>query len=643
MADKGRRETFELGNDDREKGNRKERDSNDKLLQEVEKLLKKGGLSPIDIQELHKRYPDDERFVDEILRATGKRYKKVKKQAKKLAQKIYDKYNQGNRPMHEILEKMMKFKNDYKWSDQEYDEFRKELSALLTGRRAEEIDYNQNLYNFRSRINRALGYNNMMFSTENSGLRVKENEQGVLSEIFGMYEKSNALYKSVFMQSLMYEDFSLLATTGEYDRKKHVASNYIHPVIACMFLPKFDIFESQMLYSNFGTIIKNRYEKKPIVTEPDAMLYYSMISDPNDVVCDPNSPITDIKNRYRVQLSLWETVLKLRSGNYYEANPTGEFLAALNTCRNNLYDNADLAYNQDEGSIMRRLLSVFSLRPTIIATRPIYTITSFAANPFANALNYGMDMGDQYPFNAQPTPTITQIPMITVQIPPMPVLGNESEIQPKDLRASTIQTIWINEKKTIVPKEQSIIFSNEVLIFYVNRRIQRVQIKSFANPLTFSQLPLAMSSFEKLNNYPVNVPDRITLRSAEDTYLLRSVVAVNETRIKQGPNVSSIITGSTGLIMSHRNFERNIFESKYYLYDPFGASLPVYYRNPDSNEDGFFTNKPISTIEPYFSTPSDAVANGAPENLSFFDRAKHNGTIFIYAKPTGYTTSQIIL
>ena len=125
-----------------------------------------------------------------------------------------------------------------------------------------------------------------------------------------MYEKSSTRYKSNFMLSLMYTDCSLVAMTGEYKRERHIASNYIHPLIACMFLPKFDIFEIHMLYSNFGNIVKSRYENKPIVTEPDSLLFYDITSDPNDIVCEVNSPITDLRNRYKVQIGLWRTVTK---------------------------------------------------------------------------------------------------------------------------------------------------------------------------------------------------------------------------------------------------------------------------------------------------------------------------------------------
>lgn len=624
----------------------------EKIRIELERFSKKGSLTPADVAELFKKYADKEAIVDEVLRLWNKQQKKIKAKAKEIAQKIYKKYVNGNRPMHEILDKMMKYKIENQWSDAQFDEFRKELTALLTGQRAMEIDLNQNIATNRSRIYRALGATPryLLEEIEGQGLRIKESEHGVLSEILSMCEKYSSLHKSVFMHSLMYEDCSLVAMTGEYKRERHIASNYIHPILACMFLPKFDIFEIMMIYANFGTIVKARHEKKPIMTEPDYLLFDAITTDPNDVVCEVNSPIADIKNRYRVQIELWQTVLKLRNGNYYEASPITEFITTLNACRNNLYDNADLAYNLDEGAIMRRLLSVFSIRPTIIYTKPIYSVASFAAGPFAMSMGHNANLGaglglgglgneltgfgNQFsPFSNQPVYTITSIPMITLQLPPYST-GNE---EAKDLRTAINQTIWINENKMIIPKQQSIIYSKEVLIFYVNRRIQRIQIKTFTNPIPFSQLPLAMSSFERLNNFPLHVPERLSLRSSEETYHLRSVVAVNETQIRQGEKVTNIITGSTGLIMSHRNLDRSIFQPNYYLYDPFGASLPV--KHPES-DDGFFTNKPISMIEPYFTPAPDQT--GGIENPSFFDRATKNGTVFIFSKPSGFNYNEVI-
>lgn len=635
--------------------------NSDKIKGDLEKITKNGKLTPAHVRELYRKYPDNEELVDQVLKQNAKAHQKTKKLFREIAQQIANKYSRGDRPLHEILDKMLYYKNKHGWSDADFNEFRKELNALLTGARASEIEYNQTLPYNRSRINRALGNYQPVEVTE--GLNIKDSEHGDLSEILSMYENSNTLHKSVFMHSLMYEDCSLVAMTGEYNRERHTASNHIHPLIACMFLPKFDLFEIHMLYSNFGSIIKSRYEKKPILTEPDSLLFHDIVTDSNDVVCEVNSPIADLKKRYMVQIELWRVVTELRNGRYYNADSISQFMTKLNSCRNNLYDNVDIAYGQDEGTMLRRLLNVFSLRPTAIYTKPLASLMQYGMNPYNPGMNpfsgglspfgmqqdfgMGLGMGGQNglsvnmgsgfgalsnPFSAQPVYTVTSIAMIVLQIPPF-----KEGSQPIDLREATSQTIWLNENKTIVPKEQTILYSNGVLIFYINRRVQRIQIKTFTNPLPFSQSPMTMSNFERLNSYPVNIPDRLSVGNADETYHLRSVVAVSSTDITQGEKTTNIITGCVGLIMTHRDFENNIYTPNYWLYDPFGASLPV--KNPDAAVGGHFNNKPISRLEPILSRSDEFTGVQTP---SFFDMASRAGTIMIYNKSGGLNNTGVI-
>lgn len=628
-----RKETYDISENLAKKHNGS---NHDKIKAEFEKYIKNP--TNATLAELAHKYKDDEEFMDEFLKYRNKRYQKIKRDAIIFADKILKKYANGNKPMHEILNKMMKYAKANKLSDYEYDEYRKEITNRLTGNRAYEIDYNQNLTMYRSRINKALGAQRI----EDSGLNIKDTEQGILSDILRLYKETLPLHNSVFVASLMYEDCSLVALTGEFKRDKHTANNYIHPILAAMYLPKFELFEIYTLYANIGRIIKTRYEKKQIVTEPDALLYYEMISDPNDVVCEITSAIADLKNRYQVQINLWETVLKLRNGNYYDAGPINSFITALNSCRNNLYDNADLAYNQDDGAILRKLLSVFSIRPTILVTKPLYGLAN-AANYSSLAMPISQAVQNILPFNSQPVYTITSVPMIIMHLPPV----YDENTEPKNLQDAIRQTIWINENKVIVPKEQSIIFSKEVLIFYVNRRVQRIQVKTFLNPISFSQLPLTMSSLERINKYPLYVPDMITIRnSTDEAYSLRSVVTVTETSIQTNGKVTSIITGSNALITIPRNIEAGVYDNSYLLYDPLGASIPVQHplagqevaNDCRNNYNGYITNKPISYI-PRIFTPV------TPDGLkveSFYERASTCGTIFIYAKSTGFTNNNVV-
>ena len=592
----------------------------------VEELAKKGRLTAEDVQKLNQKYPNNDALIDAILRENNKRFRHLQKKAQEVARKIYSKYADGSRTLTDILSKMLKYKNQNKWTDTEYDEFRKELYAVLSGDRASEVHYNQNLTTFRSRINRVLG--TTMVVTE--GLKIKETEHGHLNEILALLEKHIPLHRSVFMQSLMYKDCDLVAITGEYKRDRHDASSHIHPVIAALFLPKFNLLEKQMIHSSFGSIVKSRNEKKQIVTEADLLLYHDIISDPNDIVCDSNSAIADLRNRFRVQIALWETVLKLRQGKYYEGTPYSELAQHLNSCRNNLYDNAMSVFKNDEGAVLRRLMSVFSLRPTIIATKPIDSLM-----PLMNMIAPAGQTSVLHPlpFMNQPVLTITSIPIINFHLSSrMGVTGSV------DLRQAIKQTIWLTEGKSIVPKEQSIIYSKEVLVFYVNRRLQQVNVRTqFAtnvviSPLEFSYNPLLISSIEQLNDQTVDVASTILLGGDNEPYHLRSVVTVETTKIDSSNK--EIITGCSAIV-AQQDEEYSVFgDGKYLLYDPVGASLPVDRGTDAGGFTEYTTNKPVSYIPGHM---------GTNESDSFYDRASKRGTIFVYARRGFSLNEQLVL
>jgi len=602
-------------------------------------------ITPFDIIELSKKYKNDEEIVDNILRIYTKKYERIKERARHVAEKIYNKYHNGDRPLHEILTKMLKYKKDNGWSDSEYAEFQRELSFLLSGgiQQRQTSNINNSMLPFRSRINKTLG----IHIPYEEPFDIKSSEMGVLAEIINNFEKNRETHRSVFMQSLMYTDCCTYAMTGTFSRDKHIGSNHIHPLLACMFIPKFCIFETHMLHSNIGNIVKSRRDKVPILMEPDQLLYNDMVSDPNDVVCDIMSPIVDLRNRFNVQIRLWDTVLRLRNGHYYNATPFNDFLNTINQCRNNIYDNADLIYNQDECSILRRLMSVFSLRPTIISTSTIATIAPIMGyssvhepgNMFQRNNDHNGHSMTGAPFNYRPVITITAVPMISVFIPPQ--FTDTQYDEPKDFTTSLNRVIWITENKTLVPKDQKIIYSKEVLIFYVNRRIQRRNIRTVSNPIPFSQLPATMSNFEHLNSYPVHVSDSIQLsrNDESDPYLLRSVVTVVETNISfdKSKKDTYIITGCTGLIMQHGN--QTTTENHYWLYDPFGASIPqLIDANVDNIRPTFYP--PVLQLD--MSTFDNDVVPGIPTSEGFLQRASTKGTLFFYAKSSGYTRNEII-
>ena len=68
-----------------------------------------------------------------------------------------------------------------------------------------------------------------------------------------------------------------------------------------MFLPKLNVFEDHFLFANIGGIVKARFEKASLRTKPDYELFYSLVTDPNDVICDQGSAVKDLLNRANLQ------------------------------------------------------------------------------------------------------------------------------------------------------------------------------------------------------------------------------------------------------------------------------------------------------------------------------------------------------
>lgn len=615
------------------------------------------------IKELMEKYGNDRNVLDKIMEKIEKQQRSINKQAKKMAAIINNKYGSGQMTYHQILTKMQKYKKDNGWSDYEYDLFVRELGKILRNERGNTV---VELHTFQknSLIYRLLGVP-LEVGTFASGLRIEPDEQKILNNILKLYKTTEQLSRSVALQTVSYADCDISALTGAYTKGIDNPINHIPPFLAAMFIPKITIFESTMLMSNFGKLISDRNESKPL-NPYNKELYLNITTDPNDMVCEMGSPVTDLRNRYRVQVRLWENIIRLRNGSYYESPSINEFITTLNACRNNLFDSADLAFMQDDGNLLRRLLNVFSMRPTIIA---IKTITAFP--------QFG-----QYGENT----TVTRVPMINLNLPAgkSKVFGVTvgTEAKALNLQTSLTTQIWVQEKGTLVPKEQTPIATSEVLIFYLNRT--RKAISYQIGELSVDKLPLTMFNFETTNLMPIEAPQTIDLNG--ETLALRSVVASTTTK-------DNVVTGSVALF-NKASTAISFSGGESYIYDPVGAAIPIPMQGAPSlcdmdlnkiidnlppsrlnNQDayaillgqygisydeylkfdasitgtneekiekikqwlrshsnlykqGYITNKPISII-PLHSLE--------PNSLSFFSKASTHGTLFFYVKSKSYT------
>jgi hypothetical protein len=286
----------------------------------------------------------------------------------------------------------------------------------------------------------------------NDGMNVDEDEYGVLQSILELYAQKRQTHAQVVLQSLAYRDVAFEAISGKFDANRMNPHCSVNSVVAAMFIPKIPIFDEHMLMANMAYIVKQRYSKKPIETKPDYELFYDLISDPNDVVCNADSPIRDLYNRCKLQCSLWDSVLALRNGRYYDCSNTN-FLMNVDQCKINNYDAPDLVYISDEGAVIRRLLGAFSFRPTIVKTTPTVNVHNMNQSTFRNTVAF---------------PKVTSQAIITLRVP------HNNANQRVDLRKALNDVqLYMDEDYpgVVIPKKTKTSSTQEELLYSTSQDV----------------------------------------------------------------------------------------------------------------------------------------------------------------------------
>jgi hypothetical protein len=545
---------------------------------EVQKLFRRNGgkINQQEFQNLRNKYGNEE-LVDKIQRAFIEKHNEISKRAKKFATLIREKYSNSQYPFHVLLEKAIKYKNKHGLSDDEFVEFQRIYENELVGLKSPEV------FTPNTNIMKVLG--NVNVNLQGFMGKLSDNDFKVLQEILKLHASSKPLHSQVLLQSMQYQDCGIEALTGGYDRNIHNVSNHVHPVIAALFLPKIDILDTHFLHSNIANIVKTRYNNENFSSVADLELFYALTRDPNDIVCDVKSTLSDLHNRALLQNQLWNAVLSLRNGQYYNSS-FREFISTVDVCRLNKHDTPDLVYGRYDGTILKRLLSAFSFRPTVVATMPMYQI--FSTNPYQQNIK----------------PTVTYVPMINLKLGPS--INNN---QPVELNDALSQQQFFLENGSIVQKHTSLIYSRGVLIFFVDRRANIINTVNTMNPVAILNFPTAVSGFERLNDREVNAKDVIALR--EDIYQLRSVV-LSEVNTKSSE--SNLIVGSSAVFMIHADYAKGINFPAYFQYDPYGVVGPTVL-------NGYAVkNNPMFEIDGASAVTED----------NFKDMTRKRGIIFIY-------------
>jgi len=533
------------------------------------------------LEDLRSKFKDDE-IVDSIMRKYSDKMKRVRKLAEKIKERLVAKY--PNLSIKEYIEKITEYKKKYNFDDSEMQSIINLIflnKNTLDNPEALDVNYNE--------MSKALGFVPASYNLGGK-LHVKKEELDQLQMILTIASATKELHNQVTLQSLIYKDCDLVAIQPTFEKSKINIFSFVHPVVAALFIPKFELLDQHMILAGIAEIVAFKANGQELQTQPEYELYWDIATDPAETACvNKNKPFADLVNRCNVQTKLWEAILNLRQGKYY-TNDLSSFIMAIDNCRASVFDAADLAYVKDEGTIMRKLLAAFSIRPTIVLTMPVYGITPLTSHISSVSSSH-----------------ITTLAMITMRIPM--TLGQQAQSIHLD-DALSQQQLYIHHRQLTV-KQQQILYSREMLIFYVHRRFQTINTGRLTNPYLVANLPFTMNQFEKLQNVAVNFEsDNLVIGGSNggQKFKIKSVVMVE---VKDISPEEEIIISCSALIR-HNNpvTNTNANDLTYYKYNPLQL---------DSNNGLNVT----------------ALINTDDEN--FYKLASTQGTLFIYHtvdKPT---------
>lgn len=521
-----------------------------------------------------------EKIISEAFEIYNKQFKELEKHARIFKDRILEKYPDIS--LSKFVDKLKKYMKKYDLSNAESVMVQKLIFNNSNTVYGKYMDYSF------SELGKVLGYNPEYLM---NGLNYSSEDKGLVDDIINIDNKFQSLSKIVKLQSLTYQDCEAKAIYGQYDEIHHNINNFVHPIIAALFLPKINVLDERILLSNLAHLITLKNSHMMIEDYPTLNLYTDIVTDPNQnsKYYTALKPLDDLKLRCQLQVQLWYGVNALRNGKYYDFD-SARFMKIIGLYPSSLYDAPDQFLSDDCGTILRRILNAFSFRPTTV------TISNIIPQDFkdiSSVLTGVFDLSQYYPYiNHDPTSKITRISMITVRLPY--VIDNEEEdnSEPITLDITSSASQWFVENNIPELYKQKIVNSNGVLFFYVNRNYTSVNEATFVDgSYQFSQLPISLIGTVKINTKTVNFKFDLTIDNK--IFTLRSVVVTETVKI-DNININS---GTSAVILTEDN--------RYLYYNP-------------QNAGAFKDNTKITPI------------TQINDMQTFIELAQKKGTIFVY-------------
>jgi hypothetical protein len=586
--------------------------SEDKNSKEGEfEFYLKAGLPSTQVVAMLRAQGKDQKEIDAFMEKYEVSRKKIAKVVKRFVEKIEAKY--GHLDIPELVKKGMKHATRHDFSPAERDAF---IRFVMKGDTEtpylpfQELGYTE--------MSKFLGFSN----TTGQTITVKATDHPALQEIAKLYEQNKLLHSGIRQNLVTYTSCDPNALISEYNKEKDNLNMFIHPLIVALFLPRIRAIERRMLYSNIGRFVVQRTQMYfqnadkrymgwtlslndliPGELEADLEFMYEIAKDPNSLDhFSDESPMSNLLKRFQVQIELWKNVLSLRQGQYYSRSENcvvgcDDGIMGLHKVLSSYnwtyFDSPDMYHVHDEGTLLRKLLAVFSFRPTFTQ------ISSFAHRSGLGYSNLGAVRA-----------TYVNTPICNLRLPSNLYGGAPAGTTIRLESALSNSGVFI-ENKMLVPKNTSVIHSRQVVFFYVNRRYQS-PLANVDMGFRYMSVPGTMSALTNINTTPLEIPYDLTI--GHDRFQLTSVVVLNP--LIEG----QLATGCSSIVIAQADKDGARTRKSFYYYNPLGAGI-LY---EDKTSGKYVRNTPITLM------PERSLGKERP---GFNERAREYGTIFVYVNP----------
>jgi hypothetical protein len=565
---------------------------------EVDRLIREGKyqLSPSEAVKLREKFKDSSMF-ELVMEHLNEAHVKILNVAKK-----YYKYAQtqllgGNKSIDYVLKQAVPFAKKVPLTDAEIDAFRRLVEEMIEGK----IPSETSTYRHISSVGSLFGVSSVE-QIESMKDNLSSGDFAKVQDIVRLEAANKALYQQVVLQSVQYQDCDLIAVSGKFDAERNNYSVHVHPLVAALYIPKFDVLERTTIHAHLAGIIKSRFNREPMVNQVDKELFENIIYTNRREVCSMN-PAEDLHRRVQLQHSLWASVQALRSGRYYAVN--SDFMTALDQCHLTYVSPINTVVN-DEGAALRRIFGSFGLN-TIQFT--------LKANAQYVAANVNMGTSLFVPSTREEDRTSLDS-MITLDM---------SDWRSKNGAAYDLADIlkqknyYLDENDRYVQVDTEVSAVYKLLSIYVPRRkssvVQRQNVGSNSIASTFinfTQLPLTISGLSELNNYPVTAP--AALRIGTSQVVRKRSALVVEVIPYQSPNnaenVVELVTSTSAIIYNKANAD-------IYYYNPAGVVSTI-----RDNANNVGRPNPVMLINAFGSN------EGQDLNASYLE--SRQGALFFY-------------